>query len=103
MESVWGKNTHGRENLYSIDLSGTGEIVSETDEYCYYIKDIADYLQNSFDGMADIPLDILWSLLDEHPVFPSDGFRREIKEELKRTHGARVGRSTITFQSRSQP
>ena len=96
------KNTHGRENLYSLDLSGSGEIVTETDEYCYYIKDIADYLQDTFDGMADIPLDTLWSLLDEHPIFPSDGFRREIKEELKRTYGARIGRSTITFQSRSQ-
>ena len=96
------KNTHGRENLYSLDLSGSGEIVTETDEYCYYIKDIADYLQDTFDGMADIPLDTLWSLLDEHPIFPSDGFRREIKEDLKRTYGARISRSTITFQSRSQ-
>lgn len=95
------KNTHGRENLFSLDLSGSGEVVSEADEYCYYIKDIADYLQSTFDGISDVPLDMLWSRLDEHPVFPSDGFKREIKDELKRTYGARVGRSTISFLSRS--
>ena len=71
-----------------------------TDEFCYYIKDIADYLQARFDGQADVPLDDLWAVLDEHPIFPSDGFRNDIKKELKQNHGASVSRGKISFVRR---
>lgn len=32
---------------------------------------------------------------------PSDGFRSQIKNELKQNHGASVSRSTISFVDRS--
>ena len=43
----------------------------------------------------------IWQLLDEHPVFPSDGYRKVIKNELKSIYGATASRSTISFTNRS--
>ena len=63
---------------------GTSGIIStQTDESCFTVRDIAKYLSREFAGCQDVPLDALWSHLDNHPVFPSDGFRKEIKAELK--------------------
>lgn len=95
------KNTHGLENQLMLDFEGTGAPKTHTDEFCFYIKDIAEYLQKSFNGKSDVPMDDVWKLLDGHPVFPSDGFRSQIKNELKQNHGAHVGKTTISFANRS--
>lgn len=95
------KNTHGLENQLMLDFEGTGVPKTHTDEFCFYIKDIAEYLQKSFNGKSDVPMDDVWKLLDGHPVFPSDGFRSQIKNELKQNHGAHVSKSTISFANRS--
>ena len=84
-----------------LDFEGMGRPKTHTDEFCFYIKDIAEYLQKSFNGRIDVPLNDVWALLDSHPIFPSDGFRPQIKNELKQNHGASVGRSTISFVDRS--
>lgn len=94
------KNTHGNENQVVLDFEGNGFFKTVTDEFCYYIKDIAEYLQTRFDGQDDVPLDDLWAVLDEHPVFPSDGFRNDIKNELKQNYGASVSRGKISFARR---
>lgn len=95
------KNTHGLENQLMLDFEGIGAPKTHTDEFCFYIKDIAEYLQKSFNGRSNVPLSDVWTLLDSHPVFPSDGFRPQIKNELKQNHGASVSRSTISFVDRS--
>lgn len=94
------KNTHGNENQIMLDFEGNGYLKTMTDESCYYIKDIADYLQSHFDGQTDVPFDNLWVVLDEHPIFPSDGFRNEIKKELKQNFKASVSRGKISFAHR---
>lgn len=94
------KNTHGLENQLMLDFEGKGVAKTHTDEFCFYIKDIAEYLQKSFNGQSDVPMSDVWASLDNHPVFPSDGFRPQIKNELKQNHGANVGRSTISFVDR---
>lgn len=91
------KNTHGNENQIMLDFEGNGFLKTATDEFCYYIKDIAEYLQTRFDGQTDVLLDDLWAVLDEHPVFPSDGFRNDIKKELKQNYNASVSRGKISF------
>lgn len=99
------KNTHGREDQYVMDFSGTGVQATSTDEYCYYVKDIAEYLQKAFAGQT-VSLDEIWAALDEHPIFPSEGFRKEIKQVLTTYYGASEARgrngqkSTITFLDR---
>lgn len=59
----------------------------KTDESCFTVRDIAKYLTREFSGRQGVTLDELWRPLDSHPVFPSDGFRKEIKDELKSVYG----------------
>ncbi len=96
------KNTHGLENQLVFDFEGKGIAGTHADEFCFYIKDIAEYLQKSFNGKSHVPLSDIWALLARHPIFPSDGFRNEIKNELKHNLGAIMGRSSISFVNRSQ-
>lgn len=67
------------------------------DEYCYTVEDIACYVYGKFKGRANVPLDEIWSLLDLHPVFPSEGFKDEIKYILKSTYACKILRKAITF------
>ena len=41
--------------------------------------DLGSVLENE----GNAAFDDLWAVLDEHPIFPSDGFRNDIKKELK--------------------
>ena len=96
------KNTHGEENQLEFNLGDmSAGINRHVDESCYYVKDIADYLQAKFHGRADVPMAEVWAALDLHPIFPSDGFRPDIKNELKLAHGATISRSTISFAEES--
>ena len=67
-----------------------GFITTETDKSCFYVRDIAKYLQESFKGRKLVPINEMWELLDDHPIFPSDGYRNEIKRELITTYGAKT-------------
>lgn len=97
------KNTH-HENEQMVlcfdDDNQDAGVTSQTDEYCYYIQDIAKYVQEKFKGQKDVLLNEIWALLDIHPVFPSEGYRIEIKKILEKDYGATVSRSTITFTDR---
>lgn len=95
------KNTHGLENQLMLDFEGMGEPKTHTDEFCFNSKDIVEYLQKPFDGRSNVPLSGVWTLLDRHPIFSSDGFRPQIKNELKQNYGASVSRSTISFVDRN--
>lgn len=91
------KNTHGLENQLVLDFNGIDDTKNHIDEYCYYIKDIAEYLQKTFNGRNNVPLRDVWAFLDNHPVFPSEGFRKQIKKELEQYYGASLNRRTINF------
>ena len=67
-----------------------GEITEEEDESCLHVIDIAKYLQRSFRGRKQVSLDEMWELLDNHPIFPSDGFRNEIKSNLTDFFDAKI-------------
>jgi three-Cys-motif partner protein len=94
------KDTHGTENQLVMDIDGTGEHRTRVDEYCYYIKDIAEYLHNMFLGQKYVPLKKVWQALDQHPVFPSEGFRNEIKSELKKLYEDEISKQEISFSKR---
>ncbi len=66
-----------------------GFITTDTDASCFHVRDIAKYLQEHFKGRQMVPLNELWELLDDHPIFPSEGYRNDIKKELVATYGAR--------------
>ena len=94
------KNPHGEENQIMIDFEGSGALSTKVDERCYYIKDVVDYIQHHFAGQENVPFDDIWALLDEHPVFPYNGYRNVIKRELEQDYGAKKTRTTITFSDR---
>lgn len=71
------------------------ELKTVKDENCYFVKDIAEYLYAKFKEYSEIPLEDMWRVLDEHPIFPSDGYRNEIKKELKNIYGYVESKQTL--------
>ncbi len=91
------KITHEVENQLMFDLGCSFEPTTATDEFCYTICDIAKYLCGEFKGKKDIPFDDVYGSLEEHPIFPSDGFRNDIKQELKTYCHVTITKSTMSF------
>lgn len=96
------KDTHGDQFQLALDFSNGGFIAPATDESCFFVSDIAKYLQKSFSGQSNVSLEALWQLLDYHPVFPSEGFRNEIRAELKNTYGATFDQITNPVTGKRQ-
>ena len=81
------KHLHVDQNQLDFGMLASGNVSFTTDESCYTIRDIAEYLCRVFSGRQDVRLDDLWKALEKHPVFPSEGFRNEIRSELKSLYG----------------
>ena len=92
------KRTHNVPGQIQLNLLDDGQLdyTSATDENCFYISDIAQYLEEQFAGRQGVQLDEMWNLLDESPVFPSDGFKDQIKRELE-ARGHKKHISTFDF------
>lgn len=96
------KDTHGNEKQLEFNWDdNSSQVKNYVDESCYFIKDIADYLQQKFRGQENVSFEKLWEALDNHPVFPSDGFKRQIKEELKKLYMDKELRGKMSFTDRS--
>lgn len=95
------KNTHGLEDQLCFTMDGSASIQTPTDDNCFYIKDIAKYIYEKYSKQGSVDLAIIYDDLDRHPIFPSDGFKREIKEELKSVYGLSFpkGRNVAVFKS----
>ena len=94
------KNSHVDQTQLVLDFEGLGTTI-QTDEECLAVKDIAKYLQRKFSGQKNVPLDTVWGVLAEHPIFPSEGYRNEIKKELRETYGADTkAKGVISFADR---
>lgn len=92
------KNTHGNELQTHIDLFGTGIAESETDEDCYFVEDIAKYIYNKFGSKGSVSLSEIYEDLDKHPIFPSDGYKLDIKDALRQIYCVEFHRDgTVTF------
>jgi len=94
------KDTHGSQcqMAFNFDENSDDPLIAETDEECFSLRDIAEFLRKKFKGRQHVFLDELWGALENHPVFPSDGFRDEIKKELIDVYSVRTER---TVDSRS--
>lgn len=92
------KNTHGDEMQLQFNLTGEGFFDSPTDEDCYFVNDIAKYIYDKYKNNNPLYLATIYADLDEHPIFPSDGYKNEIKNALKSKYGAAFRRDgTVTF------
>lgn len=83
------KNTHGLENQLTLDLDGDGTSDVQTDEQCYFIHDIAKYIHKKYSARGEVELKEIYDDLDTHPIFPSDGYKDDIKRELKQFFGVK--------------
>ena len=54
-----------------------------TDQECYNIHDVAKYVYEKYHNRKEISLREIYFDLDRHPVFPSDGYKADIKKELR--------------------
>ena len=89
---VFGAQSSTKHSVENRQLSFNflGEIAEEEDESCVHGIDIAKYRQRSFRGRKQVPLDEMWELLDNHPIFPSEGFRNEVKGNLTGFFDAKI-------------
>lgn len=95
------KNKKVNNDQLSFDfLTGETVRVTSIDEYCYDVFNMAAYVQNNFKGQNNVPLENIWCLLDRHPVFPSEGYKKELKNILKKDYDAKVSTKSITFADR---
>lgn len=86
------KNTHGGEMQLTFDSSVPGVIDTKTDEQCYCIHDIAKFIYEKYNSKDNVDLSMIYSDLDTHPVFPSDGYKNDIKMDLKNIYGVKFPR-----------
>lgn len=101
---VFGAQSSTKHSAESRQLSFNlfGEIVEEEDESCLHVIDIAKYLQRNFRGRKQVPLDEIWELLDNHPIFPSEGFRNEVKNNLTCFFDAKVEQIVSTDMGKKE-
>lgn len=94
------KNTHGLEEQFVLDFNGDGFLNSVIDEDCYYVKDIAKYIFEKYSALGRVSLEVMYKDLDVHPIFPSDGYKNEIKAELKERYYVKATREEIIFSQK---
>ena len=75
-----------------MDLDGKGISDVQTDEQCYFVHDIARYIYEKYRMHGEVDLNEIYSDLDVHPIFPSDGYKDDIKNELKHFFGVKFPR-----------
>lgn len=90
------KNTHDDPSQLSFDFGTDFELNTIPDSSCYTISDIARYIFKNYKNKKTVFLDEIYNDLDKHPVFPSDGFKQEIKNELRKL-GAEILKDSISF------
>ena len=97
------KDTHGAEMQLSLDFFENGIVAPQTDEDCYFVHDIAKYIYEKYHERDDVTMAEVYADIDEHPIFPSDGYKNDIKTELKKI-GVNIPRSltdTLVFPKRN--
>ena len=61
--------------------------------------------RNIFSAVLEVEnrcsLDEMWELLDNHPIFPSEGFRNEIKSDLTDFFDAKI-EQIVNFENRKK-
>ena len=68
--------------LFGEDDAVETTMILDTDEECYTVHDIAKYLTKAFRGRKGVQFDEIWKTLEQHPVFPANAYRKEIRSNL---------------------
>ena len=90
------KHSRYDNNQPTFDFGSEITLQEKSDPECYTVSDIAKYIYEKYSNAGTYLLADIYADLDEHPVFPSDGYKNEIKSELKKL-GVKISGTTITF------
>ncbi len=90
------KNIRDDLNLPCLDFGPEFELNKITDEECYTVSDIAKYIYNKYKTNKTVSLSDIYDDLDKQPIFPSEGYKREIKTELTKLN-VKIMKSSISF------
>ncbi len=90
------KNTHDNPNQSTFDFGIDFELDKIPDSDCYTISDVARYIFKKYKNTKNVLLEDVYKDLDCHPIFPSEGFKPEIKKELKKL-GVKIMKDSISF------
>jgi three-Cys-motif partner protein len=71
----------------------------DTKDGVYTIYDVAKYINKIYNGNGEVTWDEIFSRIDCHPIFPSDGFRNKIKYTLKNNFNTINKRNSVIFRN----
>lgn len=92
------KNLHGNDNQYIFDFENS-RIKFFEDTNCFTISNVAEFIYDNYKEKNKVSLKEIWDLLNTHPIFPSDGFKNEIKKELKNEYDVKESKGYLIFKS----
>lgn len=95
------KKIHLDANQPYFDFGKEFELKKKSDSECYTVFDIAKYIYEKYNINEAVPLENIYADLDEHPIFPSDGYKNEIKKELKRFGVKFLKNATVVFPKKA--
>lgn len=90
------KKSHYDNNQPTLDFGAEISLQEKPDPDCYTVSDIARYIYMKYKNHKTILLDDIYADLDSHPIFPTDGYKAEIKGELKKL-GVKIMKNSISF------
>ena len=90
------KKSHQNYNQTYFDFGTEISLQELSDPECYTVYDIAKCIYESFSDRESVSLNEIYAMLDEHPIFPSDGYKNEIKAELKKL-GVQISTTAVSF------
>lgn len=78
----------------------TGNVKNDVRPGVYTVYDIAKYIYNRYKDRGEVTWDEIYEHLEQHPIFPCDGYKPEIKNMLKDSFGTTNKRSSVIFKNR---
>ena len=98
---VFGGNSSGKRtkiNPGQQDLFSPSELAAceQTDNDRLGTGNIVNFIIKEFEGHIGVEWDTIWDKLDDHPIFPSKGYRKEIRKQLEQ-RGYKTHQDSIDF------
>lgn len=78
----------------------TGNVKKDVRPGVYTVYDIAKYIYSRYKDRGEVTWDEIYEHLEQHPIFPCDGYKPEIKNMLKDSFGTTNKRSSVIFKNR---
>lgn len=78
----------------------TGNLKQDVRPGVYTVYDIAKYIYNKYKDKGEVTWDEIYEHIEQHPIFPCDGYKSEIKITLKESFGTINKRNSVIFKNR---